>query len=260
VDPAAIDRSQLPGRDQGKKSGDQRGYNNCKSKYPSPLHGRISRKAASSNRSSSGDRYSYSGRPTRLDRMGVDMRGTECRDSSDISCAQSCPGTSTAAIAASDARSGSVLRQSPGPPSNSSRQRCWDWTGTPREDRREYLHARHRGDRIRFRWSPGHEGVVENEEANDAAREASSQEGRPTAPARERMREVAGVIRLINRDRSDNPTPFDTTRLPGQYTWKMDQTLPEKHTLQLYGSLTSDQSAILIQARTGHFRLSQYLS
>jgi ribonuclease HI len=33
---------------------------------------------------------------------------------------------------------------------------------------------------VRFRWSPGHEGVVGNEEANDAAREASSQEGRPT--------------------------------------------------------------------------------
>jgi ribonuclease HI len=68
---------------------------------------------------------------------------------------------------------------------------------------------------VRFRWSPGYEGVVGNEEANDAAREASSQEGRPTAQARERVQEVAGIIRLINRDRSENPTLFDTTRLPG---------------------------------------------
>jgi ribonuclease HI len=64
------------------------------------------------------------------------------------------------------------------------------------------------GIEVRFRWSPGHEGVVGNEEANDAAREASSQEGRPTVPAQERVREVAGVIRLINRDRSENPTPL----------------------------------------------------
>jgi hypothetical protein len=71
---------------------------------------------------------------------------------------------------------------------------------------------------------------------------------------------VAGVIRLINRDRSENPTLFDTTRLPIQYTWKMDQALPGKHTLRLYRSLTSDQAAILIQARTGHCRLNQYLS
>jgi ribonuclease HI len=71
------------------------------------------------------------------------------------------------------------------------------------------------GINVRFRWSPGHEGVIGNEEANDVAREASSQEGRLTALARERVREVGGVIRLINRDRSENPTPFDTTRLPG---------------------------------------------
>jgi hypothetical protein len=63
---------------------------------------------------------------------------------------------------------------------------------------------------------------------------------------RERVREVEGVIRLINRDRSDNPTSFDSLGLTGQYTWKMDQALPESHTLRLYGSLTSDQSAILI--------------
>jgi hypothetical protein len=101
---------------------------------------------------------------------------------------------------------------------------------------------------------------VGNQEANDAAREASSHTGKPTAPALERAREVSGVIRLINRDRSEDPNPFDTTRLPGQYTWKMDRALPGKHTLQLYGSLTSDQASILIQARTGHCRLNQYLS
>jgi hypothetical protein len=40
----------------------------------------------------------------------------------------------------------------------------------------------------------------------------------------------------------------------------MDKALPGKHTLYLYRSLTSDQTAILIQARTGHYRLNQYLS
>jgi hypothetical protein len=116
------------------------------------------------------------------------------------------------------------------------------------------------GIEVRFRWSPGHERVVGNQEANDAAQEASSQEGGPTALVREKVREVAGVIRLINRDRSEDSTPFDTTRLPGQYRWKMDQALPGKHTLQMYKFLTSNQAAILIQARTGHCRLDQYLS
>ena len=108
---------------------------------------------------------------------------------------------------------------------------------------------------LRFRWSPGHEGIVGNEEADDAARKASGHTGKPTAPALERAREMSGVIRLMDRDRSEDPNPFDTTRLLGQYTWKMDQALPGRHTLQLYESLTSDQASILIQTRTGHCRL-----
>jgi hypothetical protein len=47
---------------------------------------------------------------------------------------------------------------------------------------------------VRFRSSSGHEGVVGNEEANDAAWEAASQKGRPAALAQERVREVADVI------------------------------------------------------------------
>jgi hypothetical protein len=74
------------------------------------------------------------------------------------------------------------------------------------------------------------------------------------------VREVEGVIRLIDRDRSDNPTLFHSTGLAGQYTLKMDQALPGKHTLRLYGALTSDQTAILIQARSGHCRLNRYLA
>jgi hypothetical protein len=68
---------------------------------------------------------------------------------------------------------------------------------------------------LRFRWSADHEGVVGNEEADDAAREASIQAGKPAAPVLEKVRGVAGVIRLINRSRSEDPNPFDTTRLLG---------------------------------------------
>jgi hypothetical protein len=103
-------------------------------------------------------------------------------------------------------------------------------------------------------------GIVGNEKADEAARAVSSRKGKPSAPALERVQEVEGVIRLIDRDRSDNPTPFDSTGLAGQYTWKMDQALPGKHTLRLYGSLTSDRAATLIQARTGHCRLNRYLA
>jgi ribonuclease HI len=71
---------------------------------------------------------------------------------------------------------------------------------------------------VRLRWVPAHEGIVGNEEADEAARAASSRKGKPSAPALERVRKVEGVIRLIDRDRSDNPTPLDSTGLAGQYT------------------------------------------
>jgi hypothetical protein len=110
------------------------------------------------------------------------------------------------------------------------------------------------------RQVPAHEGIVGNEEADEAARAVSSRKDKPSALALERVRVIEGVVSLINRDRSENRTPFDAIGLAGQYTWKMDQALPGRHTLQLYGSLTSDQASILIQARTGHCRLNQYLS
>jgi hypothetical protein len=64
---------------------------------------------------------------------------------------------------------------------------------------------------------------------------------------------------MIPRDRSDDPIPFDSTGLADQCMWKKDQTLPGRHTLALYGLLTSDQTAILTQARTGHCRWIRYL-
>jgi hypothetical protein len=113
---------------------------------------------------------------------------------------------------------------------------------------------------VRLRWVPAHERIAGNEEADEAARAASGRKGKPSAPALERVQEVEGIIRLIDRDRSDNPTPFGSTGLAGQYTWKMDQALPGKHTLRLYRALTSDQAATLVQARTGHCRLNRYLA
>jgi ribonuclease HI len=68
---------------------------------------------------------------------------------------------------------------------------------------------------VKFRWVLAHEGIVGNEEADEAARVALSQKGRLTALALERVQEVKGVIRLINRDRSDDPTLFDSLGLAG---------------------------------------------
>jgi ribonuclease HI len=113
---------------------------------------------------------------------------------------------------------------------------------------------------VEFRWVPGHSGVCGNEQADTAAREAASSTGGLTAPLSRRVREAAKLIKAIEQDRKCESDQFDPDGLPGQYTWKLDQALPGRHTLRLYGALTSDQASILIQARTGHCRLNQYLS
>jgi hypothetical protein len=75
---------------------------------------------------------------------------------------------------------------------------------------------------LRFRWLLGHSGIIGNKEADEAARMESNREGKPTAPILERVREVLGVVCLINKDRSKDLTALDTTSIPGRYTWKMD--------------------------------------
>jgi ribonuclease HI len=113
---------------------------------------------------------------------------------------------------------------------------------------------------VEFRWVPGHSGVCGNEQADIAAKAAASQAGGLTAPLARRVREAARLIKAIEQDRKRVSDNFDPEGIPGQYTWKLDQALPGRHTLRLYGAFASEQTSILIQARTGHCRLNQYLS
>jgi hypothetical protein len=41
----------------------------------------------------------------------------------------------------------------------------------------------------------------------------------PTAPVDEKIRELKGVLQLIEKDRSENPTLTRSHRNIGQYTW-----------------------------------------
>jgi hypothetical protein len=67
----------------------------------------------------------------------------------------------------------------------------------------------------KFRWSPSRSGSVDNKEVDDAARTTSNRDNQLTVLAVERVQENSGVICFIKEDRSEDPNPFDTTRLPG---------------------------------------------
>jgi hypothetical protein len=59
---------------------------------------------------------------------------------------------------------------------------------------------------LRLVWCPGHKGIPSNKEANRVARQAIAVPGAPTDPVDKRIRELKGVLQLIEKDRSDNPT------------------------------------------------------
>lgn len=59
---------------------------------------------------------------------------------------------------------------------------------------------------IKLAWSPGHQGIPGSEEANAIARQATAVQGKLTAPVVSHLRELKGVIRLIEKARSYNPT------------------------------------------------------
>ena len=80
---------------------------------------------------------------------------------------------------------------------------------------KSFYTLKEKGTEVEFRWVPRHTGVCRNVEADKAAREATGREGVPTAPAARRIREAAGVIRLIENDRKSDSALFNPKGLPG---------------------------------------------
>ena len=75
----------------------------------------------------------------------------------------------------------------------------------------------------------------------------------------ERVRELSGVLRLIDRERSKRLHVNENGVRVKYSTWKMDRAWSGRHTLQLYGALTSDEASISVHARTKHCGLKACL-
>lgn len=113
--------------------------------------------------------------------------------------------------------------------------------------------------RVDLGWVPAHAGVPGNKEADRVARESAHKASQPLRPKAKRQREVEGLITLLHNNINNQRQNKPLTTTPGQHMWKIDQALPGKHTLNLYRAMSSDQTAILIQARTRHCWLNKSL-
>ena len=116
-----------------------------------------------------------------------------------------------------------------------------------------------KGYQVQFLWVPAHEGILGNELAHQAALEATV-EGRTIDitykdPKRLRSAAMRNERQFIRQERIQ---AFQND-LYGHFTRKLDQALPQRHTLKLYNKLSIIDASILIQLRSGHAKLNKYL-
>lgn len=81
---------------------------------------------------------------------------------------------------------------------------------------------------------------------------------KPTADATLQVRELKQVRKIAAREMEKVKRP----RLPsryGKYTWDLDGALPGPHAMALYNALFSEEARTLVQCRTDHSHLRNYL-
>jgi hypothetical protein len=106
------------------------------------------------------------------------------------------------------------------------------------------------GHRVKVFLVPYDRGIRGVAEAKQAARSVIDNGNDLTAAPAERVRELSGVLRLVKAERAKGLHTNEEDVCVKYYMWKMDKAWSSKHTLRLYGALSSDEASILVEART----------
>jgi ribonuclease HI len=115
------------------------------------------------------------------------------------------------------------------------------------------------GHKVTVFLVPADKGIRGVAGASQAARHVIDNGSELTAASAERVRGLSGVLRLVKAERAKGLHTSEDDVCVKYYTWKMDKALSGKHTLRLYGALSSDEASILVQARTEHCGLNACL-
>jgi hypothetical protein len=116
-----------------------------------------------------------------------------------------------------------------------------------------------RGHRVTVFLAPCDRGIRRVAEAKQAAGAVVDNDSELTAAPAERLRELVRVLSLVKAEWARNLHTTEDDICVKYYTWKMDKAWLGKHTLRLYGALSSDEASILVQARTEHYGLNACL-
>jgi hypothetical protein len=103
------------------------------------------------------------------------------------------------------------------------------------------------GHRVTVFLVPSDKGIREVAEANKAATSAIDNGSGPTAAPAKRVRELWGVLLLAKAERAKGLHTNEDDICVKYHTGKMDRAWSCKHTLRLYGALSSDKASILVQ-------------
>ncbi|TKA63056.1 hypothetical protein B0A49_08854 [Cryomyces minteri] len=111
---------------------------------------------------------------------------------------------------------------------------------------------------VQLTWTPAHSGIPGNEAANSAALKTTERQA-PIDTTSTRL--WTQVYRLpLAKIRQDRLESFQQENVYGKYTRRLDGALPGRHTLRLYGALSSDEASVLMQCRSNHSFLRTYLA
>jgi ribonuclease HI len=115
------------------------------------------------------------------------------------------------------------------------------------------------GHRVTVFLVPCDRGIRGVAEAKQAARAVIDNGSELTAAPTERVRELSGVLRLVKAERTKGLHTIEDDVCVKYCTCKMDKAWSGKHTLRLYGALSSDEASILMLARMEHCGLNACL-